>query len=114
MTFILQWIDVIWLPIAWFVVNKDQRWWSIALVGSCMLMMRMQVELMVKIGYPHGMLPFYDAHVFARGVITYSIFYVAFILLAHYSPNTKGALFMTGTISIFFLALLFSTLVMLA
>lgn len=104
MHFIIQWIDLIWLPLAWFVVHKPQRWWTLGTLASCMLMLRLQAELMESIGYPQGILPFMDSHVFSRGLGVYAIYYVIYLLIAYYSPDSKGALFMGVSLSVFFMA----------
>lgn len=105
-------MDVIWLPIALFVVHKHQRFWAIALIASCMLMMRMQIELMVGIGYEKGILNFMDSNIFYRGLAVYSFFYMLFLLLARYSPRSENAIVMAAAISVFFMAFFVSTLIM--
>ena len=112
MNFVIQWIDVIWLPIAWFVVHKHQRSWTMGLIVSCMVMMRLQIELMVSIGYENGLVGFFDAHVSHRALTVYSLFYMLFIGLAAYSPNTRQVIVMGAAISVFFAAFFISTLIM--
>lgn len=110
---IYQWMDIIWIPIALYIVNKDQRIWAVGFILSCMLMMRLQIEVMQDIGYERGFTNFMTSDAFDRGLVVYSVFYVAYLILAHYSPNTKGPIFIAGSISIFFLAFFASTFIML-
>jgi hypothetical protein len=112
MSFIYQWIDALWLPLAFFVVHKPHRWWAVGFVASCMLMLRLQTELMVEIGYDKGILNFVDSPVFSRGLIVYSIIYIIYLILAYYSPGTRGVVFMAASISIFFMSLFISMIVM--
>ncbi|MEZ5919483.1 MAG: hypothetical protein R3D66_06155 [Alphaproteobacteria bacterium] len=113
MSFILQWIDLLWIPAAMIVVQKRQRWWTLAFLGTCMLMMRLQTEMMTAIGYPSGILPLMHSPVFFRGLGVYSIFYALYLLLALWSPKTEGMMLMASALSLFFLALFVSTLFML-
>lgn len=113
MGFILQWIDAIWIPLVLVGVHKAQRWWGLGFVLLCMVMMRLQVDLMQSIGHPFGILQLLPFHVFTKGQIVYSIFYALYIILAHYSPNTNGFIFMAASISMFFMALTVSMIVML-
>ena len=108
----LPWIDLIWIPIALFTVHKPQRMITVAFLGSCMLMMRLQVELMHSINYPFGITGFWNMDVFRRGQVIYSIFYVIYIVLAIYSRDTKGVIYMAASISIFFAALFVSMIAM--
>lgn len=113
MDFILQYIDALWLPLAWFVVHRQQRWWALGFVASCMVMMRMQAELMHGIGYPHGILTFMNSDMLSRGILIYSIFYMLYFALAVFSPGTKGSILLATSIGIFFMAFFVSSMVML-
>ena len=107
--FIYNWIDILWLPIAYFTVHKKHRWWAAGFVVACMIMMRLQVELMVSIGHPNGILPLLESPVNSRLMLIYSFFYVAFLGMAHYSPKTEGVVFMGACLAIFFMAFFTST-----
>ena len=99
---IYQWIDVLWLPVAWFAVHKQHRLKAIAFVVTCMLVLRTQVELIESTGYPTGYLPIMDSPVFTRGLIVYSLSITLFLVLAHYSPRTTGVVFLAAGLTIFF------------
>jgi len=75
-------------------------------------MMRLQVELVYSTGFAQGFTGLVEMDVYSRGQITYSVFYVLYIVLAIYSPGTKGPVFMAASISVFFAALFTSMLVM--
>ena len=113
MSFILQYIDLLWLPLGLLAMHKQHRCWAIGFFIGCMLMMRLQAELMVSTGYDNGFLGLFEMGAHRRGQNTYSIFYVIYIALAVYSPGTKGPIFMAASISIFFAALFTSMIVML-
>ena len=112
MAFILQYIDLIWLPVGLAVVHKQHRAMAAGFFIGCMVMMRLQSELMYSTGYTSGFLGLFEMNVHSRAQITYSIFYVIYIALAIYSPGTKGPVFLAASISIFFAALFTSMIVM--
>jgi hypothetical protein len=110
---ILPWIDIIWLPLAYFFVAREQRMWAIGCILGCMAMMRMLTELMQSINYPAGFTGFWSMPVHNRGLLVYSLFYLVYLLIAHYSPYAKSAIFMTTSIMVFFASSLTFALVML-
>ena len=111
--FIYLWIDILWLPIAFFTVHKKHRWWAAGLIISCMIMMRLQIEIMEQIGHPNGILPIIESHVNLRALFVYSFFYILFIAMAHYSPKTDGIIFMGACLTIFFMVFVVSSFIML-
>jgi len=112
MTIILQWIDLIWLPVMLLVVDKKQRLMVTGMFISCALMMRMQVELMEWTGFTHGFLHLLEWPVQNRAIATYNIFYALYTLLAIFSPYARGSVFLAASITIFFAAMVVSMLVM--
>lgn len=112
MSFILQWIDVIWLPLAYLFVHKEQRMWALGTILGCMAMMRMLTELMQSINYPAGIIGLWSMPVHNRGLLVYSVFYLVYLLIAHYSPLARSAVFMATSIMIFFASAVSFALVM--
>ena len=112
MPYVLQWIDLIWLPLILLVLQKEQRLVGAGFFISCAIMMRLQIELMETTGYVNGLLPFMTSHVGARAVATYSLFYAGFLMLAVFSCQTIATIMMAACISIFFVALTTSMIVM--
>ena len=108
----INWIDILWLPLGVLLVHKPQRMYAAGFFLACFFMMRMQVELIESTGYPNGFLDILKMDVLRRAQITYSIFYVIYIALALYSRETKGAIFMAASISIFFAALFTSMIIL--
>ena len=113
MDVVIQWIDLIWLPVGLFAVHKGHRIFAAFYFIACSFMLRMQVELMASIGYPRGILPLLDSGLFIRGLIVYTLFHVFYLVTAHYSPNSDKHVFLAASISIFFAALFTSMIVML-
>lgn len=112
MGFILQWIDLMWLPIMVMVVDKKQRFLAIGMFVSCALMMRMQIELMHWTEYPTGFLPFLEFPVQNRAIAVYTVFYMLYCFLAIFSPYARGSVFLAASITIFFAAMVISMIVM--
>lgn len=103
---------MIWLLAAMLITHKPQRIPAVIMVAGCMVMMRLQVELMEFIGYPHGLIGFMGSYVFYRGLAVYSVCYAVYLILAHYSPGSKGSIFVAASISMFFIAFFMSSVVM--
>ena len=78
----------------------------------CMLTMRIGVELVRGSGFDTGFFNLLTSDIFNRAQIVYSIFIIIFLILSHYSPNTKGAVYMAASISIYFMAFVSSMVVM--
>lgn len=110
--FIRYWLDVIWLPILFMLVHKQHRWWTLGFGFACLIMLRMQTEIFNGIHRENGIMGVISTDVHTRAQITYSVFYILFLLMAHYSPGTKGVVFMAACIAVFFMAFVTSTLVM--
>lgn len=109
---IYQWLDVLWLPVGWFVVHKNHRWLALAFIATCILTLRTQVELMKSIGFPTGMMPVLEGPIYDRGLIAYSVIIGIFLILAYLSPTTSRIVFFTATLSIFILAFCLTMLLM--
>lgn len=110
--FFPQWIDSIWLLIALIAAGKKQRLLSLIFIGACMAMMRMQIEMLVAMGYSFGMLKLLPYHIFWRGVASYSLVYVLYFIFIRVFPGSRGVLLLASMISLFFLAFLLSTFIM--
>lgn len=110
---IIQWIDLIWLPIALIITRRRQWPVVVSFFACCILMLRLQVELMSSMGYPNGILPLLQAPALTRGLITYSVFYALYLALVHYSPGSRKYILLAASITIFFAALFTSMIVML-
>ena len=107
-----QWIDLIWLPISLLVVHKGQRLKTLAFIGGCILMFRTQLELMNSIGHPNGFLGWIKMGLYERGLIIYGLLFAVFLILAYFSPNTKGVIFLAAVLSLFILGFCVSMIAM--
>ena len=106
------WIDLIWIPVGLFMVEKHQRVWLSAFFIANMVMMRLLAELIGSTGFKTGMLPFMTSHAFDRALVVYSIYYALFLVIAHYSPNSDKHVFLAASISVFFIAAVTAVIVM--
>jgi hypothetical protein len=108
-----NWLDAVWVPIAALAVNQGQRLKAMAFVGLCMIVMRLQIEIVNSTGFKTGFTGLWNASLYHRGLITYSIFIMIYLLLSYLSPYTKGVIYLAASITIFFMAFVVSSFVML-
>ncbi len=101
--FLYHWADAIWLPIVYFTVHKKHKWYALGLVVACMILIRLQAEMMVYIGYGNGIMGLMKSNVHTRGLAVSGFFYVLFLAIAHFSPRTQGVVFMAACLTIFFM-----------
>lgn len=107
-----QWIDLLWLPVALVVVHKGQRLLTAIFLLVCIFSMRAQVELMESFGKPGGFTGLLSAGAFERGLVVYGIVFTLFLILAYFSPRTKGVVFLAALLTIYILSFCLSMLVM--
>jgi hypothetical protein len=107
------WLDAVWVPIAALSVHRGQRLKAMAFVALCMVVMRLQIEIVQSTGFNNGFTGLWDASLYHRGLITYSIFIMLYLLLSYLSPYTKGVIYLAASITIFFMAFVVSSFVML-
>ena len=106
------WIDVIWIPVLFFGVHKKHRWWALGFVISTMILIRLQSEIMISIGYEFGIVGYMTTNVYTRLLAVSSFFYALFLLMAHFSSQTRGVVFMAASLSIFFMVFLVGSIAM--
>ncbi|PCJ97014.1 MAG: hypothetical protein COA45_10350 [Zetaproteobacteria bacterium] len=111
--FLNFWVDAIWIPVAYISVHKKHRWWALGFVIASMILIRLQSEIMVYIGYGNGIMGFMTSDVHTRGIIVSSSYYILFIFMAHFSPKTEGVVFMAACLSLFFAIFVTAAFVML-
>ena len=108
-----QWMDLLWLPVGLVVSYKGQRLKTAAFVLICVFTLRMQIELMAETGHEAGFFAFLDAGPYERGLVVYGLVIAFFLTLVHFSPNTRGAIFLAAAISMYMMGFFISMLVML-
>jgi hypothetical protein len=106
------WLDVVWIPVAAMAVHTGQRLKAVAFVVLCMIVMRLQIEIVESTGFRKGFTGLLDSSLYHRGLVTYGIFITIYLLLSYFSPYTKGVIYLAASISIFFMAFLVSSIVM--
>ncbi len=110
--FLYPWLDAFWIPVAMLLVHEGQRLKAGFFVIVCMIGLRLQVEIMEDAGFRHGITKWIGLTAFDRGLIVYSLFIGLFIVLAIYSPRTRGPIFLAACLSLFFMAMMTSTIFM--
>lgn len=110
--FMTDWLDLLWFPIAAFAVHKGQKLKALFFVAICVASLRLQMEIMASTGYNYGFTGWFQMSSFNRGLIVYSIFIAGYLLLSYLSPYTKGPIYLAASLSIFFMAFVASSFMM--
>lgn len=110
--FLLNWIDLLWLPAIFFAMNKELRWKGIVFVLMCILTLRLQLDFFHTSGGERGFMPFLDSKVIYRGYVTYGLFILGFLGLMHFSKERNTHVYIVAGISVYTIALCLSSLVM--
>lgn len=95
-------IDLIWVPIALIVAVKGQRLMAAGLAISCALALRMQIQLIETLGLEKVDWGLLESDRLVRGQIGYSILIALYLILVHFSPQTRSVIFLAATLSLFF------------
>ena len=109
---IYQWLDCLWLPLGLVMVRRGQRLMTLAFIATCIITLRTQLELMQGIGRNHGFLNLINLGLYERGLIIYGLVIGLFLILAHFSPRTKGAIFLAAMITLYIFGFCASMLAM--
>lgn len=109
---LLSWADLFWLPVAFLTMERGKRLLTCGFVLSCALLLRLQVELLHGIGYPYGFFGLMAAPVMIRGLVTYGVFILLFLLLAYFSKGSDKSIHIAASITIMIVAFCVSSLVM--
>lgn len=107
-----QWIDCLWLPLGLVIARRGQRLMTLAFIGTCILTLRTQLELMIGIGYGNGIIGLVKMGLYERGLIIYGLVIGFFLLLLWFSPRTKGAIFLAAIITLYLFGFCISMLSM--
>jgi len=111
-TFVNQWLDLAWIPIAMVLVHKGQRLKALAFILVCILVMRLQIEIFDSMGLSKGATGLFDWTLIFRGYAVYGVFIALFLVLSYFSPRTRGVIYLAASLSIFFMAFTMSSIVM--
>lgn len=107
-----NWIDLLWLPVAVLVVHPPQRVKAAAFVVLCAVVMRLQVQIIESTGFDTGFTGWIESSSHMRGLMVYSVFIMLYLILSYFSPETRGAIYLAASLSLFFMAFVASTIVM--
>lgn len=108
-----EWIDLLWIPLGLLCVRKGQYLMATAFILVCIGSLRVQVQLMESTQHPNGFMGWLPGTAYDRGLVFYGLLIALFLLLAHLSPRTKGAVFLAAILTLYILGLCGSMIVML-
>lgn len=109
---LLQWIDLLWIPAGFLAAERGKRLFTAAFAGACILLLRLQVELMNGIGFTHGFLGFMTSAVLYRGMAVYGFFILLLLVLAYYSKGGDKNIHIAASITLMIAAFCVSTFIM--
>lgn len=110
--FLYDWLDFIWIPVAFLMLRKNQWGKGILFVLACIFTLRLQVELMDAIGYANGFMHFMTWPALLRGYVIYGFFIAIFLFLARWSREKDPYVFIAASITVFMAAFCVSTFIM--
>lgn len=110
--FVSEWLDLLWLPVAALIVHQGQKLKALFFVIICIASLRLQMETMQSTGYSFGFTGWMQMSSFHRGLIVYAAFIAIYLLLSYFSPYTKGPIYLAASLSIFFMAFVTSSFIM--
>lgn len=105
-------LDLIWVIIALLTVHEGQRVNAAVFCGACYMFLRLQIETLYAFEYPAGIFNILETDLYTRGLISYSITNILFLIASIWSPSTKGIMFIASAISAFIIAAIISTTVL--
>lgn len=108
----LPWLDLFWIPLALIVVHPEQRIKTILFIVTCVLILRLQIEMMDQIGFPRGIFGFWHWPLLYRGMAGYGVFIAFFLLTARFSPKTDLFVLLAAIITLFIGAFCVTSLMM--
>ncbi len=108
----INWADLAWIPVALLVEHRGKKIFSALFAAACSLLLRLQVDMLVGIGFPEGVFGLMDMPELMRGQITYSIFILFFFVISYYSKGANNHIHIAASITILIAAFCVSTLVM--
>lgn len=109
---LIQYADFLWIPVILLVLERRAWLVTCGFVLACALLLRLQVQLLAEIGFPRGITGMIDMPVFQRGLITYSVFILVYLLLAYFSKGTSRTIHLAASIATMVTALCVSSVIM--
>lgn len=109
---LIQYADFLWFPIALAIMERGKKLLTCGFIGACIILLRLQVELLQHIGYPRGFLGVMENSVLHRGLITYGVFIAFFLLIAWLSKREMKHVHMAASIVILIASFCVSSIIM--
>lgn len=111
--FIINWIDLLWLPALWFVATKKQRPAALFFGVLCLVTLRLQSGILYATNYPTGFTPWLTGDVHLRGQVIYGVTTAGYLFYLYFSPRTRPwAVLLSTTILIYIAAAMIAMIVM--
>lgn len=109
---IIHTIDLIWLPITWWVATKRQRSIALFFIILCILTLHLQTSLVYSTGQNDGFTPLWQSDVRLRGLVIYGIFCALYLAILHFTKTRPGAVLFSTALGVYFTAAITAMLLM--
>ena len=103
---------LVWIPIAGLVVHKPQRLKAFAFAALCCLTFLLQTQLLDSVNLQQGVSHWFNTPSDIRGLIGWSVCLVAYLGLSMASPGSRGILYFAASLSIYIIACLITSAIM--
>lgn len=107
-----QWIDLLWIPLALLLMERGKRLLTCLFILSCVLLLRLQIELLHSIGFPGGIFRLIETSIYVRGLIVYGFFIGLFLILAYWSRGGDKNVHIAASITMLIASFCVSSLIM--
>lgn len=107
-----QWLDLLWVPLALLTMERGKRLLTVLFVLSCVLMLRLQMELLHSMGFPAGIFGLIETSLYVRGLVIYAFFIGLFMILAYFSKGGDKNVHIAASITMLIASFCLSSLIM--
>lgn len=109
---LIQYADFLWFPVALVIMERGKKLLTCGFIGACIVLLRLQVELLQQLGHPRGIFGIMESSGFYRGLITYGVFIAFFLWIARMSIGEMKHVHMAASIVILIAAFCVSLIIM--
>ena len=103
----------VWIFVAGLVVHKAQRVKAMIFCVVAIVTMLLQIELVLSFNIDAGLTGWWEMPVDQRGIIGWSVAILCYLLLSWASPASRGVLYFAASMSIYLIAVIVTSGVML-
>lgn len=103
---------LVWIPISGLVVHRAQRLKACIFAAACAFTFILQVELLQSLNLMQGVSRWFNSPADIRGLIGWSGCILIYLGLSMASPGSRGILYFAASLSIYIIACLITSFIM--